>query len=84
MLALRQELAQRVDELELAMARVRTLEGLLPICAYCKRIRAEESSWTAVEEFVAERSHAEFTHGICPSCLDAHFGEVAAGACDPG
>ena len=72
-LALREELSERVRELELAMSRVRSLEGLLPICAYCKRIRNPENSWTAVEEYVAERSHAEFTHGICPGCLDKHF-----------
>lgn len=72
-LALREELAARVRELEQAMSRVRSLEGLLPICSYCKRIRNPENDWTAVEEYVAERSHAEFTHGICPACLDNHF-----------
>jgi len=57
-------------------ARVRTLEGLLPTCAYCKDIRDEEGEWQQMEEYVASRSAAQFTHGICPKCVTKHFSGV--------
>lgn len=49
---------------------VHQLQGLLPICSYCKRIRDEEEHWCQVEDFVARRTEAQFSHGICPSCYD--------------
>jgi DNA-binding response OmpR family regulator len=48
------------------------LEGLLPICAYCKRIRDEHDKWTSVELYIERRSHAQFSHGICPECYSRH------------
>jgi hypothetical protein len=59
-----------VQRLELAFSEIRTLEGLLPICAWCKRIRDEqrEGEWVSVEKYVSDRTAAEFTHGICPQC----------------
>ena len=51
-----------------AMAEVKTLSGLLPICAWCKRIRTERDEWTPVEAYVHEHTEASFTHGICPEC----------------
>jgi glucose-6-phosphate-specific signal transduction histidine kinase len=56
------------DELQQALHRVRTLEGLLSICAWCKKVRNEEGSWVEVENYVAEHSNATWTHGICPEC----------------
>jgi DNA-binding response OmpR family regulator len=47
---------------------MRRLEGLLPICSYCKRIRTEASEWVQVEQYVERRSDASFTHGVCPDC----------------
>lgn len=55
-------------ELREALARVKTLSGLLPICASCKRIRDDKGSWNQIETYVRQRSNAEFTHGICPEC----------------
>jgi CheY-like chemotaxis protein len=49
---------------------VKQLEGLLPICSYCKRIRDEGDRWAAVEDYVSRRTEAQFTHGICPGCYD--------------
>jgi DNA-binding response OmpR family regulator len=49
---------------------VKQLEGLLPICSYCKRIRDEGDRWSQVEEYVSRRTEAQFTHGICPECYD--------------
>lgn len=50
------------------------LEGLLPICSYCKRIRSEDGSWDSIEAYVADRSEAHFSHGICDACAAAVFG----------
>ncbi len=57
---------------------VKMLRGLIPICAWCgNKIRDEKGNWKRVEEYVSERSTAEFTHGICPECLAKHFTEKA-------
>jgi hypothetical protein len=56
---------------------VRALEGLLPICAHCKKIRDEEERWQPIERYITQRSEAEFTHSICPECAERHFGFVA-------
>ena len=45
------------------------LEGLLPICSYCKRIRDDNNQWHSVESYLRSRTDVDFTHGICPSCL---------------
>lgn len=66
---LQQHLAQRVRELEEALARVKQLHGLLPICAWCKNIRNDQNYWERVEDYLAAHSDAQFTHGICPDCL---------------
>lgn len=55
-------------ELQASVAEVKVLQGILPICASCKRIRTEEGRWDAVESYVRERTNAEFSHGICPDC----------------
>lgn len=49
-------------------SRVHQLEGLLPICSYCKRIRADDDRWFSVEQYLSGRSDAHFTHGVCPTC----------------
>jgi CheY-like chemotaxis protein len=67
-LALQERLADRVGELQDALANVKQLHGLLPICSYCKRIRGDDQYWTQVESYVAARSDAQFSHGICPPC----------------
>lgn len=70
-------LQQRRLMLELAQssARVRKLEGMLPICMHCKRIRDAHAHWEPLEVYIGARSEAEFTHGICPECLDRHYPE---------
>ena len=49
---------------------VKTLESLIPICAYCKKVRNDDDLWEQIEQYVNERTGADFTHSICPSCLD--------------
>lgn len=61
--------AERTRQLEEAIARMNVLRGLLPICSSCKRVRDDKGYWTQVEQFVAARTEARFTHGICPECM---------------
>ena len=70
MLALQRSLADRVAALEQALKSVRQLQGLLPICSYCKRIRTDDNYWQRVEEYISAHSAAQFSHGICPGCFD--------------
>jgi len=60
-----QDLKLRVTE---ALANIKTLQGLLPICAWCKKIRDDQGYWNQLEEYIGERTQAEFSHGICPEC----------------
>jgi hypothetical protein len=53
--------------------RVKKLEGILPICAYCKKIRDEKDEWQTLEAYIEDRSKAEFSHGICPDCFKKHL-----------
>lgn len=66
---LNEELQERNRELQLAIKNVKTLSGLLRICAHCKKIRDDQKQWHQVEHYVCEHSEAQFTHGICPDCL---------------
>lgn len=59
-------------EAEFLEDQVRTLEGILPICSYCKKIRDERDDWKRLEEYIEDRSQAEFSHGICPECFARH------------
>ena len=67
-LTLQERLAERVAELQAALANVKQLRGLLPICAYCKRIRGDDQYWQKLEGYIAAHSDAQFSHGICPTC----------------
>jgi len=72
-LALERDIVERrrVEvELRDALAQVKTLTGLLPICANCKKIRDDNGYWNSVEKYISSHSEAEFTHGICPECLE--------------
>jgi hypothetical protein len=62
-----------IAELQDALANVKTLKGLLPICASCKKVRDDKGYWHQVEVYVRDRSEAEFTHGICPECEAKYY-----------
>lgn len=66
---LQERLAQRVRELEQTLAQVQRLRGLIPMCAWCKKVRTDRDYWQQVEEYIGEHSEARFSHGICPDCL---------------
>jgi len=68
-LTLQERLADRVAELEAAVSKVKQLQGLIPICSYCKRIRSDSNDWEQLESYISEHSEAQFSHGICPPCL---------------
>jgi len=62
------ELTRRVQE---GLAKIKTLSGLLPICAWCKKVRDDKGYWSQLETYVRDRTEADFTHGICPECMRA-------------
>jgi phosphoserine phosphatase RsbU/P len=67
---LQRSLAARVAELEEALGCVKRLQGLLPICSYCKKIRNDRNYWQQLENYIGEHSEAQFSHGICPECFE--------------
>jgi hypothetical protein len=56
-----------------ALIQVKTLQGMLPICAHCKKIRDDQGSWQQLEAYISQRSGAKFSHGVCPDCLREHY-----------
>ncbi len=72
-LKLQKDLNRRVNELQEALRLVTQLQGMLPICAYCKKIRSDENYWQQVEDYVAAHSEAQFSHSICPDCYEKYL-----------
>jgi PAS domain S-box-containing protein len=72
-----EERERLILELQNALAKVKALRGLLPICASCKKIRDDKGYWTQVEVYILEHSDAEFTHGICPECAKKLYPDFA-------
>lgn len=70
------EREQLIQELQEALKNVRTLSGLLPICANCKKIRDDRGYWNKIEKYVAAHSQVQFTHGICPECAEILYPEL--------
>ena len=73
---LQQQLSDRVRALEEALAHVQQLQGLIPICAWCRQVRSDGNYWEQVESYLAKRSGLQFTHAICPSCLQKESAQV--------
>ena len=71
------ERAKLVVELQEALASVKTLSGLLPICAWCKKVRDDEGYWNQLETYIQTHSDTQFTHGICPECIKKHHPRYA-------
>ncbi|WDP91008.1 MAG: PAS domain S-box protein [Desulfobacter sp.] len=66
-----------IYELQEALARVKTLSGLLPICSSCKKIRDDEGYWNSLESYIEENTEAMFSHGLCMECSDELYGDKA-------
>jgi len=73
---LENNLEKRIDELEAALNHLKRLQGLLPICSYCKRIRDEENYWHQVEAYLSEYGDILFTHSICPNCMKIYYQDL--------
>ncbi len=75
-----------IGELQRALADIRTLRGLLPICAGCKKIRDDKGYWQGLEQYLSEHAEVQFSHGLCPDCLKRYYpleqGETAGGGVD--
>lgn len=77
-------LKSKIEQLEEALARIEKLEGILPICANCKRIRNNgsdpktQSNWIEIESYISKRTEAKFSHGICPECIKKLYPEVCS------
>jgi DNA-binding response OmpR family regulator len=77
MVALQGRLAQKIRELEDAAGHIRTLQGILPICMYCHKIRNDQESWLRLEHYIEDHSEAQFSHSLCPECLHKHYPEIS-------
>ncbi|MBD3167993.1 MAG: response regulator [candidate division Zixibacteria bacterium] len=75
MVKLELSLEEKITELNEAIANVHQLQGIIPICAWCKKIRDDGQYWHALEEYLSENSEAQFSHSICPDCREKQFGE---------
>jgi len=64
-----------ISELKEALANVKTLSGLLPICSYCKNVRDDKGYWGQIESYLHKHSDADFSHGICPVCAEKYFAD---------
>ncbi len=71
-LGLEQLLNKKVNQLEEALEDVKSLQGLLPICSYCNKIRNDEDYWEKVETYISRHADVEFSHSICPTCYEQH------------
>jgi PAS domain S-box-containing protein len=72
---LRATLTARVRELEKATEHIRRLQGIIPICMHCHRVRDDQQSWRQLEQYLQEHSDAQFSHGLCPECADTFYPE---------
>lgn len=73
---LEQRVATRTQELQTALDTIKTLHGIIPICASCKKIRDDHGSWNQLETYISEHTDADFSHGICPDCARRLYPEV--------
>lgn len=69
-LDLSRALKRRADDLQKALDEIETLQGMLPICSYCRRIRSDNDYWQSLESYIASHSTAKFSHGVCPTCYE--------------
>lgn len=63
------------EKITKAMAEIRYLEGILPMCTFCRKIRNDENHWVSLESYIAKHSNAQISHGMCPSCYRKHYGD---------
>lgn len=76
MLELQSALNSKIKELKDAIHHIKTLQGILPICMYCHKIRTDDEAWERIESYLEKNTDAKFSHGLCPECLDKYYPEV--------
>ena len=69
-------LANQVKELQKALDHIETLQGIIPICSHCHKIRNDQESWERIDYYIEQHSKAKFSHSVCPECLDKYYPEV--------
>ncbi len=68
-------LANKVSELQEALDHVKTLQGILPICMHCHKIRTDSESWQRIDTYITQHTDVNFSHGLCPDCLEKYYPE---------
>ncbi len=76
MLRLQRKLLDNISDLKNANAHVKSLQKILPICSYCRKIRNDQQYWASVESYVQEHLNINFSHGLCPDCFKANYPEL--------
>lgn len=72
---LQDALKSKVEELEESLTHIKQLQGIIPICMHCNKIRSEQEDWERMEKYIMEHSDATFSHGVCPECVEEHYPE---------
>ena len=70
---LSRELQKKNAKLQYALDHIKTLQGIIPICMHCHKIRSDKKHWHRLENYIEEHTHAEFSHSICSECLEKHY-----------
>lgn len=65
-----------IQRLEDALQKIKVMEGLLPICSSCKKIRVKDNNWDVLEEYITERTNVKFTHSLCPDCMKRLYDDI--------
>jgi DNA-binding response OmpR family regulator len=73
---LQDSLTAKAEELRSALDQIKTLRGIVPICATCKKVRDDQGYWKQVEIYVRDHTEASFSHGVCPECMDKYYPDV--------
>lgn len=76
MVGIQGSLSKKVQELKEALAHVKTLQGIIPICMHCHKIRSDDKAWEKLEAYIENHSEAEFSHSICPDCIAQHYPDL--------
>jgi response regulator RpfG family c-di-GMP phosphodiesterase len=74
----KKKLEETVEKLEMAISKINTLSGLIPICSVCKKIRDDKGFWNNVEHYIAKHADVDFSHGVCPICMEEKYPKVYA------
>lgn len=84
MIQLQERLTDQVRELREAARHIKTLQGIIPICSFCKKIRDDQGYWDQVEAYVSRHSEVQFSHGVCPECLKKNYPDCCEDEDDDG